>query len=438
MPETTVNLSSLPRDREFEEFLAAYFQCAGYYIERNIIERELEEVLELDIILTNYNVSPPTISLAEAKSGDWGFPDIFKIRGWMHYTSIHRAWLVTQSQKPNADFYRQKAESIGVRLLQFSGIPEATAYLQRAFRQATIPNDDVEHWRYSYWAERQLIKYLKHCKRQNRSASRYPAMDRYHQTINGGIFFTQNIVDRLAELYSIFREYPRLSAKVGHESQGEPFDQDHETVPSDLFARTYYRCELTDIQVSSFIENASRLAILKNAVDYTLYRRLGNGQRTESRERMLGISLDRFDSLPLSFRTALTHLSSHAFFYRYPLFWQWFLWFFGGFILLDYEEREYEMFARYTGIPVAEIPNALSVFDVLFPQATPWLSQVSTSNVKFMKMHSIPFMGIGANVRRIAYTTDHNFDSLALTGRHTLNDLIHWNNMLVSLLNARF
>ena len=84
----SVSLPELPKGKEFEEYISAFFQSGGNYIERSIIEREVEEVLELDIITTDYCSSTPEIKLVEVKSGGWGFPDLFKVRGWMcdkHY-----------------------------------------------------------------------------------------------------------------------------------------------------------------------------------------------------------------------------------------------------------------------------------------------------------------------------------------------------------------
>jgi len=55
-----VSLPDLPKGKEFEEYISAFFQSGGNYIERNIIEKESKgkEVLELDIIATDYS-SPP-------------------------------------------------------------------------------------------------------------------------------------------------------------------------------------------------------------------------------------------------------------------------------------------------------------------------------------------------------------------------------------------
>ena len=65
----TVSLPELPKGKEFEEYISACFQLGGYYIERNIIERDIEEILELDIILTNYGTTAPEITLVEVKVG---------------------------------------------------------------------------------------------------------------------------------------------------------------------------------------------------------------------------------------------------------------------------------------------------------------------------------------------------------------------------------
>jgi len=110
-----VSLPDLPKGKEFEEYISAFFQASGYYIERNIIERETEEVLELDIITTDYSLSPPQIKLLEVKSGDWGFPDLFKVRGWMDYLNISKGVFVASKEKSNVDFPKERAKKTGYR-----------------------------------------------------------------------------------------------------------------------------------------------------------------------------------------------------------------------------------------------------------------------------------------------------------------------------------
>ena len=65
-----VSLPDFPKGKEFEEYISAFFQSSGYYIERNITKKD---VLELDIVATNYRQSPPDIKLIEVKSGNWEY-----------------------------------------------------------------------------------------------------------------------------------------------------------------------------------------------------------------------------------------------------------------------------------------------------------------------------------------------------------------------------
>jgi len=140
------------------------------------------------------------------------------------------------------------------------------------------------------------------------------------------------------------------------------------------------------------------------------------------------------DFLPSSFINALDILSEHKYFHRYPVFWQWFMWLFGGFILKDYEEREYEVLSQKTGIPKEEIPNAFEAYQILFPRKDGWFMDLPSSNVKMMRMFPVPFMGVGANYRRFLYTENGKFEELELTGLHTRDDLIKWNNLVVEVL----
>ena len=63
---------------------------ARYFVELNIAERRPDEILELDVVATSYDGSAPSRVLAEAKSGKWGYADIFKLCGWMRHLEIPR------------------------------------------------------------------------------------------------------------------------------------------------------------------------------------------------------------------------------------------------------------------------------------------------------------------------------------------------------------
>lgn len=432
---TTISLTELPKDSEFEEFISAFYQIGNFYVERNIIERDVEAVLELDIIITDYDSCSPNIKFLEIKSGGWGFPDLFKIKGWSVYLNSLDAILVVQKSSPKLELYLEKAKLLDIELI----LVEKTSDAPKIFSSIIAPGHDeldIESWRFSYWIERNLIRRLKKQKKDNLDKLCYITLDQYLYSVSSGIFFTSNIVERLEKLYCDFQNYPHISAKVGHELVGEDFNGTHEKLPDKLFSETFFECQFTDIQVSTYVEHRARLAILKSAVDFSLYRKVGDKEKTESYWSILGTKVDKFDFLPKTFTAGLAEISEHPYFHKYPAFWQTFLWLFGGFILLDYQAQEYELLSSQTGIPVDHIQNALDVYNKLFPNATDWFTQVSTSNIRKLKMFSVPFMGVGANYRRMKYTESGKFEDLKLTGRHTLRDLQKWNNLAVDVLSS--
>ncbi len=433
-----VRLPDFPKEKEFEEYVSALFQSSGYYIERNITERSIEEVLELDIILTDYNLPFPDVNkLVEAKSGSWGFPDIFKIYGWMNYLNITNGMFVVNNKKDNFEFYKKKAEKLNIDLVAIPKLDKSKKVLSKYTNRKTIDDTDISMWQFSHWVEDSLLNRLTGKKKSIKDKKCFKALDKYNFEVNSRVFFTENIIQRLIELYAAFQEFPHISAKCGNENMGNPFDEEYDTLPESIFSDTYYKCNYNDIQISTFIEHRARLAILKNAVDYKLYKTAEDKNKTENMPNGRGLEVSLLESLPPKFKEGLDVISNDKYFCRYPVFWQWFMWLFGGFILKDYEEQEYELLFNKTGIPVEEIPKALGVYQKLFTQENGWFKDLSPiSNIKVLKMFPVPFMGIGANYRRLLYTKSKDFKDLELTGKYTLKDLIKWNNLTAKVLRT--
>lgn len=440
----SVSLPDLPKGKELEEYISAFFQSSGnYYIERNIVERnifegETKEVLELDIIATDYRLFPLKILLIEVKSGEWEFKDLFKVRGWMDYLNISKGIFVVIKEKSNLDFFKKKAKGLNIDLVIIPNLGETKEALSGLIKNGTIEDVDISMWRFSYWVERNLLKRLKHKKKSHRNKKCFKALEDYYFEVNSGIFFTENIVQKVNKLYSTFQEFPRISAKCGNELIGNIFDKEYNALPGQIYEDTYYKCSYNDIQISTFIEHRARLAILKNAIDYKLYKMAGNENKTKDLPFLkiagLDFEISLLDLLPTSFKDGLDTLSKHKYFHRYPVFWQWFMWIFGGFILKDYEEKEYEVLSQRTGIPIEEIPNALEAYQILFPREDGWFMDLPRSNMRMLKMFSVPFMGVGGNYRGLLYTESGEFKDLKLTGMHTSDDLNKWNDLTVEVL----
>jgi hypothetical protein len=437
----SVSLPELPTGDEFEEYISAFFQCGGYYVDRKLIERGEDEILELDIITSNYKQdSPPDIRLLEIKSGSWGFSDIFKVKGWMVYLNLNDGKFVVLKDRDARDYFAEKAKTLGIDLVVIPDLTKTAELLRPYTKLEPCGEHEIRLWRFSYWTERRLLERLYALKKKmHNHAKRYSALAEYFFLINNRTFFTENIVLRAEELYKAFQKYPHVSAKCGNEMLGQPFELDYDTLPAQIFRETFYECQLNDIAISTFVEHRARLAILKNAIDYTIYEKAGDEAKTKATYSFKVAESDveyaRIKFLPQAFRDGLSEIAQEPYFFRYPVFWQWFLWYFGGFILKDLKDKEYELFSRCTGIPADHIDNALGAYEKVFPMAHGWFSDLGDgSRVRVMKMMSLPFMGIGANVRRLAYSTKGEFEGTPTGGRYTIGDLSKWNNATFTLL----
>ena len=433
----TVKLPDLPKGKEFEEYIAAFLQEQGYYIERNIVDSQEEDILELDIISSEYGDKIPESKLFEVKSGSWGFGDIFKIRGWLDYLNMESGCLIVLEEDTGLDFFKKIAISLNLEVVAIYSLENAGECLKSYIASDKIHPLDITIWRFSYWTERKLIQLLKKKKKSEKGRKCYQVLDRYFSLINNRTFFTRNVIEQAERLYATFREFPNISAKLGHELVGEIFDKEYDAVPNEIYTEAYYQGKLNDLSISTFVEYRARLAIMKSAIDYTMFKRSGSGKYDETFVLKFGnrkIEYNLLDLLPQSFKEGLNDLSSHPFFHRYPVFWQWFLWVFGGFILNDYKDRDYELLSDRTGIPLSEIPHAIDSYQILFPRDGGWFIEPSNVNIKMLKLFPVPFLGIGANYRRLQYSSNHKWAGLQLTGSHTHDDLLKWNNVVVELL----
>ena len=61
---------------------------------------------------------------------------------------------------------------------------------------------------------------------------------------------------------------------------GNDFDDLYSKLPKSIFESTFYECENNIVQTSTYLEHKIRLSILKNAVDYKLYKNAGEDKLT--------------------------------------------------------------------------------------------------------------------------------------------------------------
>ena len=298
---SNVLLPEFPTDKEFEEFVAAFYQCGGLYIDRSIIDRGEEELFELDIIATDYKAAvSPHLRLIEIKSKGWGFSDIFKVRGWMEFLQIKDGEFVTLKANDHPEYCQNKANEIGVPLTSLGDWKNAPELFKNKLDLMGTQELDGNVWRFSYWIERKIGAAIKKRKKEHPGRLSYRAVDDYYFMVNSRTFLTPGALNRVNKLYDAFKMHPHIAACWAHEEQGGDFQGAHKDVPKSMFEATYYACKQTDLSLFTFVEHRSRIAIMKSAIDFAIYEKNGDAARAGNSVsfRFLGTSYKTLDFLP--------------------------------------------------------------------------------------------------------------------------------------------
>jgi hypothetical protein len=426
-----VTLEDIPKTpTELEDFVAALFQSSGYFVEKNITERAFTEILELDAVATNYDGVVPELTLAEAKSGDWGFSDVFKVVGWMQYLGIPKGALFVSKDIPNKNpsAVQQKVAHLGVSIVHFGNFSDPIG----TFTNAGFPpvkNELAFHMcRFSYWVERRLIEKLRDSAKNSGRVGPGAALD-LHRLINDKIFFVKDVRQQLNDLYDAYKQHPHVALGMAQEMAGGTYDPTVQGVQNQYLKDAMFNAQHEELQAAFYIEQRARLSILKCAVDYT--KLSAAGKFPPAPVGQIDWNSLLFSILPASFHAGLNQLSTAQTFHRYALFWQMFLLCFGGFYLKDKEQEEFEWMSQITGVPAKEIPFALTAFEKLFPH--PWLASSGPTQCVVCKLVPAPIRGIGAFHRLRHYGVD-DYEKIGNYSDYTASDLAKWHNAGVKLL----
>jgi hypothetical protein len=414
-----VELPAIPAaGRELEDYVAGLFQAAGYFVERGIHERAGTDVLELDAVATRYDTPMPTSVLVEAKGGRWGFPDLFKVVGWMQYLGISKGGFFVReaSSKDLASEVHRKMAPLGVSLVDLADFRNPVQRFTAAGFGTIRDPRMTGIWRYSFWIERNLLERLRARRREAPEAKAPAAVLAYHDLIHDHVFFIKDEGERLRCLYQAYRDHPKLSLSLAGElGRGARAKQ------SATLAEALVEGKHPVLQASLYIEHRARVSILKATID--LLCRGGEPPR-------------RMDGLPATFRDGLRVLRTRPSFRRYALLWQVFLWSFGGFYLADRADKEFGWLSEQTGIPRAEIGSGLAAFDDLFPLVDQsWIVPLRNTSIMVAKMVPMPFRGIGALQRLRRYGVQ-TYDELGYTD-YTVRDFTRWHCSTVDLLSQQ-
>lgn len=428
-----ITLPEIPKDKDYEDYLCAYLQAGGLYVERSIIHREVEELLELDVLTTEFQHDNTNKLLVEIKGGNWGFNEIFKIRGWMTFLNFDKGCFIVQKSRPSISYFQDKAETLNIKLIDNSDLAKTKETLSSFYR---IQPDaaDVETIRFAYLIERKQLAKIKQLKKKYPDIKSYSNLDDYFFKTNSGSFFSANPINRINKLFTSFIKHKNITAKICNELNGGNFDDDSITqLSTKCFTDTFYDAKNNILHISLYVEHLARITILKCAIEH-LIDRLKGDYDTQNIINQL-----EYLALPSNIINGLAEITKDKYFYLYPIFWQFFTYVFGGFILTDIQEKEYELLSNRTGIPIDEIPNAFDAFNKLFPRHDGWFFKFPKSSIKWHRMFPISFCGLGANYRRLIYADDKDYKNLykMLSNDKTSLDLRKWNNLTYEILNSK-
>ncbi|MBE3145049.1 MAG: hypothetical protein IMZ61_14195 [Planctomycetes bacterium] len=389
-------LSSDPKGLELEDFVAANLVSRGCYVETGIKERNPEDILELDIVWTDYSVEPPIANPVEVKSGDWGLGDVFKFYGWTKYLGLAPGTFVHKERcgRLSQDALDHVAARTGIKFLHLPDPSEAG----KLFKSQGLPELVNEHlpeiWRYSFWAQRRLLRVINECMKRGVCKGTLPLAKSYYQLINDGVFFIQDVRERVGELVDEHFEHHGLAASVAYEMESGTIEL-KDPPPTNTFRKAYFYGEAFPVQTCLYLAHRARLYLLKAIVDYWLSKTRGEIQPSNIKLGNVSVDLTSGRLTP-AMATAVEELSHAASFRQFPLFWQVFLWSWGGFLFKDRLAEQYEELSKETGVRQDEIPIALSAFDKLFPVDDGWFREPMNDSRKVLILMPAAMRGIGA------------------------------------------
>jgi hypothetical protein len=406
-------LSKDPKGAELEDLVSAHFASRGCYVETAIKERNPDEILELDVVWTDYRKDPEVKRPVEVKSGDWGLGDVFKFYGWTRYLGLEPGQFIHKESCGRLDpaTLAHLQKSTGIDFLHVSKPVDAEGH----FKAFGLPEPAwpqlSQLWRYSFWARRRLRRSLNMAVSLAVCPESAKAAKEYLTLVNDAVFFIPDVRDRIEKLLSTHLGHQQLGSSAAFECETGKveFSSPPETR---TFRRALFGGEHFPVQTCLYVEHRARLYILKALVDYWLGRERGELEPRRAGIIKIGdtVILSAPPGLTTAMEAGVKRLSVAKSFRLFPVFWQVFLWSWGGFLLKDRLDEEYGLLEKETGVPVEEIPVALRAFDEIFPIGNGWFREPKGEVRRVLILMPAAMRGIGAYRRLATSGVEHYKD----------------------------
>lgn len=359
----TLALPTNPTGEQFEDLLAATLRANGYFTETRVTLRESKhEVMEIDVLASPVGGGPDTERLYEAKKDPDTFPSIFKLYGQRTYLGIQSACLVSARPIParQAGLLKKKAAEMSVGLCQHgleAGDLDAAAPVRSGLDDDERREVTVAGW-YANIARRLAQDSFIRETAAHRTDEPYSSAREYYTEVQNSVFMRGPLA-RVEHLYEAYRASPSLTgAFVTSIAAAEGITEksvwdDIDNTPQRLW-----------LQYVEALEHTARLAIMKNALQHIV----ATGKGTvDTITITFGDASAQVPThlLPDRFVETLAELFKCPWGSRVPYCLQLLIEGLGGMISLT-DKRDAEFLAKASGIPVAEIPQALNFYDRMF------------------------------------------------------------------------
>ena len=427
----------MPKGNYLEDYVAAFLQCGGFYVEKSLVDSGETPVMELDIVAWKPDDQPPRHELFEVKGGDWGFSDVFKVLGWKTYLDprgVNSAYLIAPAgsrAEKVIEFTRDKCSEIGVSLMAHSDLPALELSLKEHGLASAVPNElDHAMWRFSFWLERQMQRVVTISRRSQKDNKGPDEVHSYQELIRNGLVQARDVRERLASLYKAHFDHQLLARSVAAELDGGDWNP-HDPPQGTHWNDALYKCEHPLVHAAMYYQHRARLDILKGAVEFALLKK-HDALPPERKIKFLGIEAP-VDFLPANFHNAVKNLQTINGFEKIAVLWQSFLWKWGGFFLSDNEVEEKSALADEVGMSAKAVDDAIAIYDTLFPMPGGWFQKMQGTNI--LKLFPCQFRGIGGRYRCGRLGVSDPKDAFGtMPYQYLISNLISWNNATVALL----
>jgi hypothetical protein len=430
-----IKLSDNPHELDLEDFVAAHFGCRGAYVETGVTERNPTDVSDIDVVWTDYRRVPAEPVPVEVKSGECHLRDIFKFYGWTRYLSLPPGQFVHTETVGSAD--RQSLQKIedrtGIKFIHVEKPNDAETHLETLGLPKPTWADLPDLWRFSFWTQRRLIASLGQGIKQGVCPETAKRAKEYYRLINDAVFFMPDVPSRVEKLLEAHLGHQQLARSAALELEKKEVNF---TAPANTmtFRRALYDGKHYPVQACMYLSHRARLYVVKAAVDYSIG--IASGAIKTMKIKVGDMVID-FGTAGLhnAFVQGVRALEAAKSFRLFPTFWQSFLYTWGGFFLLDRLDNEYAQISKETGVPVEEIPVALTAFDTLFPVDGGWMRKSTTDKRWLVMMMPAALRGLGS-ARRLGMYGCEGYSALKYRD-YTTKDLSQDNDAVHRILSCK-